>query len=249
MKKVLSYLIILFTLVTHIAAQDLRIVYIGNSITKGALLKDPTTEAPPVQASRYIEQQTNKKVIFRNCGVSGMTTLNFLPISNQQFPNILKATDELKHDKGKLIFSISLGTNDSACNTAMGAPVLPESYYTNMKAIIDELLNIYPESTVIIQCPLWYSPNTYNSAMYLHAGLERLKSYYPMIEKLVEHYQSVRPQQVYLGDTQAFDFFKKHHMKYFTPEKGNAGIFYLHPNKEGAKILGRFWAEAIMKAL
>ena len=65
MKKVLSYLIILFTLVTHIAAQDLRIVYIGNSITKGALLKDPTTEAPPVQASRYIEQQTNKKVIFR----------------------------------------------------------------------------------------------------------------------------------------------------------------------------------------
>lgn len=38
-------------------------------------------------------------------------------------------------------------------------------------------------------------------------------------------------------------------MKYFTPEKGNAGIFYLHPNKEGAKILGRFWAEAIMKAL
>ena len=249
MKKVLFCLTILFTLAAQAAAKDLRIVYVGNSITKGALLKDRATEAPPVRANEYIEQQTGQKVAFRNCGISGMTTLNFLPVSNQQFPNVRKAADELKQGNGKLIFSISLGTNDSACNTAMGAPVLPESYYTNMKAIIDELLSLYPQSTVVIQGPLWYSPNTYNSAMYLNEGLERLKSYYPMIEKLVKHYQTARPRQVFLGDTQAFDFFKNHYTEYFTPEAGNAGTFYLHPNKEGAKVLGRFWAEAILKAL
>lgn len=232
-----------------IFAQDVNIVFIGNSITKGALLKNREMESPPVLACRYIKEKHGINVAYRNCGVSGMTTLNFLPISEQQFPNVKLATSELIQSKGKLIFSISLGTNDSASTSAFGAPVPPEVYYTNMKAIIDELLLLYPKAIIVIQCPIWYSPNTYNTAIYLKAGLERLKSYIPMIKKLVEHYSIVRPEHIFLGDTQAFAFFKEHHKQYFTPEEGNAGTFYLHPNKEGAAILGKFWAEAIMKIL
>ena len=245
----------LFTLIAFLGlcitaySQDLNIVYIGNSITKGALLENREVEAPPVRASQYIQEQSGKHVTFRNCGVSGMTTLNFLPVSEQQFPNVKMAASELAQLKGQLIFSISLGTNDSASTAAFGAPVVPESYYTNMKVIIDELLLLYPKSKVVIQCPIWYSPNTYNGAVYLEAGLKRLKSYVPMIKKLITHYEAAKPGQVFLGDTKAFDFFKEHYEQYFTPEDGNAGTFYLHPNKEGAKILGKFWAETIMSIL
>ncbi|WP_291585168.1 GDSL-type esterase/lipase family protein [Bacteroides sp.] len=248
--KHLFFLCLLGSLyISNVFAQDLNIVYVGNSITRGALLKNRETEAPPVHASHYLEKALKCRVNYRNRGVSGMTTLNYLPISNQEFPKVNAAAAELSKEKGILLFSIMLGTNDSACDVPFGAPVEPVVYYTNMKAIIDELLSLYPECKVVIHRPTWYSPNTYNSATYLAAGLKRLESYTPMIEHLVEHYAKSRPNQVFLGDTSAFDFFKNNHQTYFTPEEGNAGTFFLHPNKEGAKILGKFWAEAILKAI
>ena len=85
--------------------------------------------------------------------------------------------------------------------------------------------------------------------MYLAAGLKRLKSYTPMIHKLVDYYSQANPNQVFLGDTAASDFFRNNYQSYFTPENGNAGTFYLHPNKEGAGILGKYWTEAILKAI
>ena len=87
-----NYLIIVLLFFCSILnAQNLNIVYIGNSITEGALLKNPKTEAVPIRASQYLDKHLNGKVTFRNCGVSGMTTLNFLPISGQQFPNVKTA--------------------------------------------------------------------------------------------------------------------------------------------------------------
>lgn len=248
----MKYLLFFFCLIgigLSLQAQNLNIVYIGNSITKGALLENREMDSPPAQASRYIEQHKNIKVVYRNCGVSGMTTLNFLPISNQQFPKVKLAASELSQLEGKLLFSISLGTNDSASTVAFGAPISPEQYYTNMQAIINELLRLYPESIVVVQSPIWYSPNTYNSAIYLNEGLKRLTSYLPLITKLVDFYDIVNPGHVFLGDIHAYDFFKEHYKEFFTPEEGNAGRFYLHPNKEGAAILGKYWAEAIMKIL
>lgn len=249
MKPFISFCLLLCICLGKLYAQGVNIVYIGNSITQGALLKTPVTEAPPVQASQYIEQATKQSVAFRNCGVSGTTTLDFLPIAKRQFPNVKSAVQELSQRKGTLLFSIMLGTNDSACNGPFGSPVEPVSYYTNMKAIIDELLSLYPECKVVIHQPIWYSPNTYNGAMYLAAGLKRLKSYTPMIHKLVDYYSQANPNQVFLGDTAASDFFRNNYQSYFTPENGNAGTFYLHPNKEGAGILGKYWAEAILKAI
>ncbi len=229
--------------------KNLNVVYIGDSITDGAFMENRDTEAPPAHASGYLSRNGDVRVSFRNCGVSGMTTVDFLPVRSGMFERVRKAAAELAGENGQLVFSIMLGTNDSSNTMTTGAPVLPDVYYTNMKAIIDELLELHPSAKFVIHCPIWYSPNTYNNAMYLKSGLERMQSYTPMIEKLVAHYAAARPGQVFVGDRQAFDFFRENHLDCFVPENGNAGTFYLHPNKEGAALLGKFWAEAILKVL
>ena len=62
MKPFISFCLLLCICLGKLYAQGVNIVYIGNSITQGALLKTPVTEAPPVQASQYIEQATKQSV-------------------------------------------------------------------------------------------------------------------------------------------------------------------------------------------
>jgi len=52
-----------------------------------------------------------------------------------------------------------------------------------------------------------------------------------------------------MGDTRAFDYFKENHLTDQIPEQGNAGTFYLHPNKKGAEALGKFWGNSIYEVL
>ena len=118
-----------------------------------------------------------------------------------------------------------------------------------MKAIIDELLSLYPECKVVIHQPIWYSPNTYNGAMYLATGLKRLKSYTPMIHKLVDYYSQANPNQVFFGRYGCFRFLPEQLSELFHAGEWKCRYFYLHPNKEGAGILGKYWAEAILKAI
>ncbi len=81
--------------------------------------------------------------------------------------------------------------------------------------------------------------------MYLKAGLDRLCSYMPVLDKLGEAYSG---KNVVTGSTAAYDFFKDK-TELFTVEEGNAGLFYLHPNEDGAKKLGEFWADNLIKVL
>lgn len=249
--KRISIIAIIVTLATICikAADNIHIVFIGNSISYGALLNDRDREAPPTKAVDYIRANSKLTVDFANCGVSGATTVDFLPATETLFKNVVNAANTFESKPGTIIFTISLGTNDSACNGPMGSPVLPQQYYTNLKVIVDELLTTYKNSIVVIQYPIWYSPNTYNGAMYLKAGLNRLQTYVPEIDKLVSKYASTHPRRVMAGEKSAFDTFKDNYAEYFTPENGNAGTFYLHPNKTGAEILGNIWAKTILNAL
>lgn len=52
-----------------------------------------------------------------------------------------------------------------------------------------------------------------------------------------------------MGDTDGFDYFKAHYKSELFPEKGNAGTFYLHPNRKGASALGELWGKAVLKAI
>jgi lysophospholipase L1-like esterase len=244
--------IIGFVNVTNAFAQkkDLNIVFIGNSITYGAGLGSPTAEAPPVIAVNYLRQQSNVgNTEFANLGHSGYTTVDFLPSTNGVFKDVEKAGYAFANKQALLIFSVKLGTNDSAIEGPRGAPVFPEVYYQNLKSIADSLLKEFPSCVVIFQHPVWYSPNTYNGAKYLAEGLDRLQNYLPQIDQLVEDYAATYPKRVFVGDTKAFDYFKRHSTTDFQAENGHAGTFYLHPNKQGAAALGNFWGEAINKVL
>lgn len=228
----------------------LDIVFIGNSITYGAGLENRVLEAPPAVACEVLRKdKAVESVHFINQGRSGFTTVDYLP-SGETLEEVIVKTRKLHQDSTRqLIFSLSLGTNDSAEEGPTGSPVQPTDYHRNLKAISDQLLNTFPGSRVIYQQPIWYSPNTYNSARYMAEGLNRLQQYFPELRMLVKEYIKTHPKQVYMGDTKAFDYFKTNFLTDLLPENGRKGTFYLHPNAKGATALGRYWAEAIYKTL
>ncbi len=257
MKKI-QFVVLLLLCISQIGfakAKDVKknvnIVFIGNSITYGAGIKDPGHDAPPVKAGEFLQAIPGMgKVRIANCGVSGMTTVDYLPATATRFPMVQQAADGFYKDKSALlVFSFSLGTNDSAIKGPNGSPVSPKQYQTNVKVIIDRLLTLYPGCRVVIHRPLWYSPNTYNGAMYLQEGLTRLQSYLPEIEKIIADYAVSNPRQVWMGDRDGFDYFKVNHLTDQIAEEGNAGTFYLHPNEKGAAKLGELWAKAILPVL
>ena len=204
-----------------------NIVYIGNSITYGALHKDRIKTAPPVQASEMVGKGWNAQVEFRNCARSGATTYDFLPDGGRDWPKVAQAMVEFKSkaEAGEpVVFSIMLGTNDSAYEgPTTGSPVSRTDYKKNLLTIIEACRN---------------------SAMYLAAGLKRLNRYIDALVALANEFD-----YVYLGDVDGYSFFEKHHERYHVPEEGNAGTFYLHPNEAGAKLLAKFWSRSIIKAL
>ncbi len=232
------------------AKQNLNIVFIGNSITHGAGLKDFKTMAPPNFACQFLSRQAQiGEVNFSNQGVSGFTTVDFLPSAQTVFNKVEAAARSFNDKNAQLIFSIILGTNDSAISGPHGAPVSPENYRQNLKAIADQLLKDFPECRIIFHHPIWYSENTYNRSKYLAEGLKRLQSYFTQIRLLVKSYAKTNPKQVFLGDKKGFAYFKKHHEELMQHENGQQGIFYLHPNEKGAVTLGTFWGKSVLKAL
>lgn len=230
---------------------NVDLVFIGNSITQGVQLPNPQEEAPPAYATKHFRTLNGiASANFLNRGRSGYTTVNFLPSPEGELSKIIAAVKEFHSGNTRLlVFSISLGTNDSAEEGPRGAPLWPEEYRTNIKAITDELLLSFPGCRIVYQQPIWYSPTTYNRSRYLAAGLTRLQTYFPELKALVASYSQIRPGQVYMGDTKAFDYFMNNYLTDLIPELGNAGTFYLHPNKKGAEVLGKFWAEGIHQTL
>jgi lysophospholipase L1-like esterase len=225
--------------------QKVNIVFIGDSITQG---EEGSTPSPDFAIAFLKQQLGADQVKFSNQGVSGCTTVDFLPSTATHFREVAKAADNFYANKQAiLIFSIMLGTNDSAIDGPLGSPVSSDSYRNNLKMIIDRLLQNYPGSKIIIHYPIWYSPNTYNTSKYLQEGLTRLQSYFPVIDAIAKNYSKANPGHVYTGDKQAFNYFKEHHLTQMLKEKGQQGIFYLHPNEKGSKELGRFWGKAIVK--
>lgn len=226
------------------------IVYIGDSITYGALLPDPDSQSAPVVCINLLRNRLPQRNFFMsNQGRSGHTTVDVLPSSNLDFPAIEQAATQLRTEHpGLLVFSIMLGTNDSAESGPRGAPVSAAQYGDNLREIISRLLLDFPGSIMVVQRPSWYSPNTHNNAVYEERGLARLQTYFPVIDSTVRSF-SKAPDRVFEGDTSAFEFFEDHYRTDLTPEEGRKGIFYLHPNVQGAQALAGFWSSAIRHVL
>jgi len=248
MKQLTFLLLLLTAALTTLTAQETHIIFIGNSITQGVILDDPQTSSPPAQTMAWLTAESDRPFGFTNCGVSGRTTVNFLPAKAAEYNNVINAADAAVAKGARLLFSVMLGTNDSAVRGPLGAPVLPEQYHTNMKAIADALLQRYPGALILLHRPIWYSPNTHNNSTYLREGLDRMNSYFPVLQQLEEEYAVTHPGQLFLGDTLAYDHFRERSGLYFA-EEGKAGTFSLHPNEEGAMELGAFWGRAILEVL
>ena len=222
---------------------NINLLFIGNSITAGATLSNPSTQAPPIVCGQLVGQATGVQTNVYNGGHSGITTFGFLP-GRDDFTRVLAAARAFQKNNGGLIyFSIMLGTNDSACTTTEGAPVAPETYIENMRKIINALIAGVPGCKIIVNYPIWYSPNTYNGAMYLQEGLDRLHSYYPYLDALIAEYD-----QVYAGNRGVWEFFEDNKVL-FTKEAGNAGDFFLHPNVNGAQRLAEIWANSLLELI
>jgi hypothetical protein len=110
------------------------------------------------------------------------------------------------------------------------------------------LLKRFRNCKVIVNHPLWYSPNTQNGATYLAEGLARLQTYFPEIELLVKNYSKTNIGHVFVGDIQAFNYFKENYTDALQHEQGRQGIFYLHPNQKGAARLACYWVEYFVLA-
>ena len=250
MKRLLSLLLIaLFALSYQTQAANkiktCNVIYIGNSITAGAGHKESLKSAPPVISAQILEKKLGKDVNFRNCGRSGATTLDFVPSHNRDFKRVEKAIKEIQDiSQEPIIFSIMLGTNDSASTRCYGAPASNAQYKKNLMDLISRLRKMAPGAIFVLQRPIWYSPNTYNGAMYLTAGLKRVTDYANVLLEIAQ-----QEKDVFVGDYEAFDFFKQHYRKYMFAENGNAGVFFLHPNEDGAKELAKFWSKGIINAL
>lgn len=243
----LTSIILLLCAFQSTAPQKVNIVFIGDSITYGS---NQAELQPSVYALAYLKDKMPGTIIAQsNQGVSGRTTLDFLP-DEKDFKNTIKAADAFYTDKdAQLLFSMMLGTNDSAMQGTHGAPVSPEQYRNNLTTIVNSLLNRYPNSKIIINDAIYYSPNTQNGAMYLSEGLARLQTYFPQITEMVKNYGATKPGRVFIGDKQAFNYFKKNYVAALQQEQGKQGIFYLHPNQKGAARLGEYWGKAIYRVL
>jgi lysophospholipase L1-like esterase len=229
------------------------VVFVGDSITAGVGTQDAATQAAPVWAAHDLPQALNNQaaaVYFFNQGRSGHTTTDFLP-GGADFTSVVAAATQLEAEHpGQLVFSIMLGTNDSANRGPTGAPLAANVYVKNLRTIIDQLLAEFPKAKLVINHPLWYSPNTHNGADYEGSpAADRLKSYFPAIAEVITQEGAAHPGHVFLGDTGGYDYFSIHFQTELLGEPGVNGTFYLHPNPAGAKSLGRFWAEALAKDL
>lgn len=246
MRKILLILCLFFFAIVEIQAKKtiyrFNIVFIGNSITMGSYFKNPSEQAPPAITVKYLNKH-NCCVQFANCGVSGSTTVDFLPLSHRLFPKVVASADTFYLKNVPLVFSIKLGTNDSAVKGPNGSPVSPDDYKRNMLTIIDTLLQRYPKCHIILHCPIWYSPNTHNSSLYMSEGLKRLQTYRCQIISICK----LRPTKVFIGDKMGFSLFKSDFKKYLRPENGESGVFFLHPNELGAEKLGKLWGTAIQQ--
>ena len=171
--------------------------------------------------------------------------MDFLPSEQRDFVRVEKAIKDIQAISYEpIVFSIMLGTNDSANFGPKGSPVSNEDYERNLMTLITRIRELCPNALFVLQRPIWYSPNTHNNSQYLVAGQKRMVAYTDVLIDIAS-----KNADTYFGDNEAFDYFQAKHRKFMFAEDGKAGTFYLHPNEAGAKKLARFWSEAIVKSI
>lgn len=248
MEKTIKLWIMMLMLVVSgksIAQQEYSIVFIGNSITYGSTHVKPQKTNPTVYCTKYLKEQGVAGIHAKNLGKSGKTSRDFMPGRKGYYGSVKKVAAELEqsYPKAQLVFSIMLGTNDAAIRTKKSC-WKSEIFQKSINLMVDSLQALYPKAIFVLHQDPYFSPNVEKESgtKMDEACLKQMKAYWSVCQSI-----SKQRNNVYLGDNQAFDFFEKNHKTMMTPEEGLKGTYYLHPNESGAKELGKFWGEALLK--
>lgn len=226
------------------AGRNVDLIFIGDSIT--------WHKTPANSAGEFLRTcEGIGEVRVCNEAHNGHTTLNYLPENGPNEQGIRQAWESLGGEtNGNLIvFSIMLGTNDSAFKGPLGAPVATTNYHANLKLLIERWHKLAPGAIFVVNYPIWYSSNTHNGACYLQDGQDRLRSYFPEIKSLVAEFAQTLPGKVFEGSDEGWEYFEKTHLETMGHEKGPAGVFFLHPNRNGGMQLGKFWGKVIYRCV
>ena len=240
-------------------SRSYNVVFIGNSITYGALHQQRELTAPPVQCSQWLSRQEDIDTVYvKNCGRSGRTTYHFLPNKEYVIPagdktyfgDVVQKTRELvkNHPALPLLFSIMLGTNDTV-ERPHNKHTTPDDYAKNLCAIIDSLLTLWPDAHVVLNKPIWYTPDyqTKGGSIASKKSLKLLGEYYNMFARVKD---SCKPGHVHVGDSEAYDYFEQHWRTMVNEEKDVRGkSYWLHPNEQGAARLAEFWGKALLPVM
>ncbi len=131
-------------LAAPLLAVPLKIACIGDSITEGSGLSNPSTEAYPAKLQRLL----GTNYVVKNYGVSGRTLLK-----KGDYPYWKEAAFKASHDYGPDIVTIKLGTNDSKPYNW--------KYSTNFVSDFEELIASYtnlashPFIYLVTPCPVY----------------------------------------------------------------------------------------------
>ncbi len=258
-RLLLSLLFVICQLPFSFAQQSANIVFIGNSITYGALHEQRELTAPPVQCARWLSQQEGIDTVYiKNCGRSGRTTYHFLPNTKDVIPagdktyfgDVVSKTRELvkTHPGLPLIFSIMLGTNDTVERTK-NKHTEPGDYAMNLIAIIDSLLQLWPDAHVVLNKPTWYYPDyhTRGGSIATKKSLKLIDAYFNVFPQVIG---KTKAGHVHIGDGEAYSYFEKHYKTDVFEEKDvRSKRYWLHPNEQGAKKLAEYWGKALLPVL
>ncbi|MBR4898650.1 MAG: SGNH/GDSL hydrolase family protein [Prevotella sp.] len=255
-RLLLSLSLVIFQLSFVYAQRSANIVFIGNSITYGALHEQREQTAPPAQCARWLCQQEDIDTIyFRNCGRSGRTTYHFLPCAEDVIPvgdktyfgDVVSKTRELvkAHSSLPLVFSIMLGTNDTV-ERPKNKHTEPDDYARNLITIIDSLLKLWPDAHVVLNKPIWYYPDYHSKGGSIASkkSLKMIDTYYHQFPNVVA---MSKTGHVHIGDADAYTYFEQHWQTDIVEEKDARGkSYWLHPNEQGAGRLAEFWGKALL---
>jgi lysophospholipase L1-like esterase len=249
----------------QLQTRAMNIVFVGDSITYGAGVSNAGTVNSPTMPYFCITKLKRllgiRSIYGSNNGVSGYTLTDWAPAGSTYAGAKSAMTTLVTANLAALpIFSIMLGTNDSASSGTNNSPAGAESvsvYTPKLQALVTQMLADFPACKVFIHLPPWYSPNTQNSSVYLQAGLSVMVSYRAATSTVVAGYAATNPGQVFLGDTYAFQYFAQNYQAELQPDtSGPNGTFYLHPAGTagsngliGTQSLGEMHAQAIAGAL
>ena len=250
----------------------LNIVFAGDSITYGLGVRNAGTVKLPTMPGYCITGLRRRlglgEIYGSNQGHNSHTLTDYAPGGRDYHDafdraNPKSALNRLRtlHPEARTIVSLMLGTNDSAIAGSNNAPfegyLTTDQYEAKLDVIIDQLLGLdAPDALIFLHASPYYTANSRTSFVYGPAGLEALTGYREALQNIVARYGTIRPRQVFQGDTKSFEYFAQNYRTEHTAQRYRGSVFYLHPSGEpassgliGTQSLGELHAEAIARVV